>query len=471
MKKLILPLLLLIMAPSVFAQEEIEGANSTDEKVIAQVVRESRSKDFNHWMLSIGGGFNLMMVERDETPDRPIKSYGDNFQGAGYFNVGYMFDPVWGIVAEYGFVPINKKIFTPEGDVTGFGHEATIQLDFNILNLVRKCRSNTKWNIDALIGAGVLAYNSRYQMNAETNEKDHYYYPAICIPLTLKFQYCPIDELGIGLRLSGKWCSEDNVNYIQGGHNNDMALYCGLELQYNITTKGKSHVRVTDRCTYEPMNVVLEGKIVDVNKNAEKIQQMEEELESVKEEIAVLNGTATEPRKAAPKQAVKEEPQQPQQPQQQVAGTFVSDRQYDALYKDVQDLKGQTKALNNDVQEIKGQMENLRQQLYMSNGTDENTVYFDFDSYTVKPYYELVLAKVARNMLKDKEISIELVSYCDKEGSDEYNKALGQKRVEAVYNILINKFKVEKNRVKIRYEGQVKDDWDAYNRRCDILYK
>lgn len=475
MKRIYLILFLCCFFVGLFAQVaeertvEIEGANSTDEKVVAQVVRETRASEFNHWMISLGGGFNLMMVERQGTQKDPLHSYRNNFQGAGYFNFGYMINPIWGVIAEYGFIPINKKIFTPEGDVTGYGHEATIQLDFNILNLVRKCRKNTKWNVDALVGAGFLAYNSRYHLDAESGEKDHYYYPAICVPVSLKFQYCPIDQLGIGLRISGKWYSEDDINYVcngVGNHNNDMAFYCGLELQYNVTTPGKSHVRVTDRCTYEPMNVVLEGKIVDVNKNAEKIQEMEEELEDVKQEIAVLNGTLDPEEARARREAARQLSANATEPLNPATGTngnagAPNDNNkypYDELYNDVQDLKGQ--------------VERLRQQLYMTNGTDENTVYFEFDSDVITPYYELVLAKVARNLLKDKELTIDLISYCDKHGTDGYNQELGNRRVNNVYDMLVNKFKVEKSRIKIRrYDGQIKDDWDAINRRCDIIYK
>lgn len=476
MKKFLLASMFILLGTFAFAQNEegnttvvetnttvIEGANSTDEKVIAQVVRETRSKEFNHWMISFGGGANLMLTERYGTHSRPIKNYQDNFQGAFYFNVGYMINPIWGVIAEYGFIPINKKIFTEEGDETGFGHEATIQLDFNILNLVRKCRSNTKWNVDALLGAGFLAYNSRYDLD-ENGEKDHYYYPAICLPITLKFQYCPIQELGIGLRFTFKWYSEDDINFIYKGetnHNNDMALYGGLELQYNITTKNKSHVRVTDRCTYEPMNVVLEGKIVDTNKNAEKLEEIEKELDDVKEEVAVLNGTA-EPR---------------------VADVPVNNGDYDKKLDAMQDKIDALERRLNGMQTPSGNQNNqpttntntgsINREYPSQNASEDLGIYFDFDSYKIKPEYYKEVIKIAKRMISDKNVKAKIIGFCDEEGTNEYNKTLAQNRVDAVINILVNRFKISRDRFTSENVGRIEgagSDIRALNRRVDVEF-
>lgn len=494
MKKFLFTLLCVLLVTSSFAQEVanndsslIANANSTDQQVVGQVIREDRASDFNHWSISLGGGFNLLLTERYGSRKDPAHNYVNNFNGGGYFTVGYMINPIWGIYAEYGYMQINKKIATVEGDFEASGHEATLQLDFNILNLVRKCRKNTKWNVDALVGAGVLMYNSSPTYIDDDGNKKHYFYPAICIPLSLKIQYCPIDQLGIALRMTGKWYSEDNINYISRSaspenHNNDMALYAGLELQYNITTPGKSHVRVTDRCTYEPMNVVLENKILQVNKHTEQIGQIEEDLEEVKDDIAVLNGTADPEEIRARREAARKQNAQPQPTVAQtsgfgnvgdggnagnvVGGSYlpVDMSKYDKMVGDVNKMK-------DDVNKMKDDIEYLRQQIMMSNGTDEYTVYFDFDKYDVKPEYQLVIAKVARAMLRDKDLNVDLVSHCDKAGTTAYNIPLGQHRAEIVRDILVNQYKIEKSRINIRYDGQILDEFDAFNRRCDIIFK
>ncbi|MCQ2344835.1 MAG: OmpA family protein [Paludibacteraceae bacterium] len=443
----------------------IEGGNSTDEKVVAQVIRETRSKDFCHWMISIGGGVNLMLTERESERGKPVKNYSDNLQGAGYFNVGYMINPIWGIIAEYGFIPINKKIFTPEGNKTGFGHEATLQLDFNILNLVRKCRKNTKWNVDALVGVGFLAYNSRYNIDSK-GEKDHYYFPAICVPVSLKFQYCPIDELGIALRLTGKWYSEDDINYIWegiGNHNNDMAIYAGLELQYNITTSNKKHVRVTDRCTYEPMNVVLEGKIVDVNKNTEKIDDIEKDLDSVKQDVAVLSGKA--------------EPTTAMLPNDYVNRMNEMQNKIDSLKNALDGLASRQPNIvpvvgNNADVNINKEGDVYVTNNYNQSGSDEIGIYFEFDSSRVQQIYFKEVIKIAKRLKSDDKLKAKIIGYCDSRGSVEYNKALARKRINAVIYILVNKFNISRDRITTDNVGEIEEKNEIYdlNRRVDVEF-
>ncbi len=59
-------------------------------------------------------------------------------------------------------------------------------------------------------------------------------------------------------------------------------------------------------------------------------------------------------------------------------------------------------------------------------------VYFDFDSYTVKPEYQSVLEGHARFLKANSGRKVNLEGHTDQRGGSEYNLALGQKRAEAV---------------------------------------
>lgn len=59
-------------------------------------------------------------------------------------------------------------------------------------------------------------------------------------------------------------------------------------------------------------------------------------------------------------------------------------------------------------------------------------VYFDYDSFTVKPEYQSVVDQHARFLQANKGRSVSLEGNTDERGSREYNLALGQKRAEAV---------------------------------------
>ncbi len=62
----------------------------------------------------------------------------------------------------------------------------------------------------------------------------------------------------------------------------------------------------------------------------------------------------------------------------------------------------------------------------------ENTVYFDFDSFIVKPQFQSVLEAQAKRLKANKAVKIYLSGHTDELGGREYNLALGQKRAEAV---------------------------------------
>lgn len=59
-------------------------------------------------------------------------------------------------------------------------------------------------------------------------------------------------------------------------------------------------------------------------------------------------------------------------------------------------------------------------------------IYFDFDSYSVKPEYQSVLDAHARYLKSHTNLRVTLEGNTDERGGREYNLALGQKRADAV---------------------------------------
>lgn len=66
------------------------------------------------------------------------------------------------------------------------------------------------------------------------------------------------------------------------------------------------------------------------------------------------------------------------------------------------------------------------------------TVYFDFDSYTVKASEGDKLRRLAGVVKANKgaPIKIQIEGHCDERGSNEYNLALGEKRARAIQDAL-----------------------------------
>ena len=107
---------------------------------------------------------------------------------------------------------------------------------------------------------------------------------------------------------------------------------------------------------------------------------------------------------------------------------------------------------------------------------DSNAVYFDFDSYTVKPEFMPVVETHARNMIANPGEHVTVEGNTDSRGSREYNLALGQKRSEAVRQRMqllgVSGDRVEAvsfGKEKPVAEGHDEASW-SQNRRADIVY-
>lgn len=106
----------------------------------------------------------------------------------------------------------------------------------------------------------------------------------------------------------------------------------------------------------------------------------------------------------------------------------------------------------------------------------KRSVYFDFDSFTVKEEYRGLIEAHAAYLMSNQGARAILQGNADERGSREYNLALGQKRAEAVRRVL-NLLGVPDERLeaisfgeeKPRALGNTEQDY-AENRRTDIVY-
>ena len=70
--------------------------------------------------------------------------------------------------------------------------------------------------------------------------------------------------------------------------------------------------------------------------------------------------------------------------------------------------------------------------------TLQTTFYFDFDDATIRPdVRELIEAHAVR--IKTESQAVRIEGYADERGTEAYNKELGQRRAEAVRDLLISK--------------------------------
>lgn len=104
-------------------------------------------------------------------------------------------------------------------------------------------------------------------------------------------------------------------------------------------------------------------------------------------------------------------------------------------------------------------------------------VYFDYDSYVIKPEFQSVIEAHARHIKADKNRKVSIEGHTDERGGREYNLALGQKRAEAVRRALgllgVADSQVEAvsfGKEKPAAQGSDEAAWSK-NRRAEITYR
>ena len=104
-------------------------------------------------------------------------------------------------------------------------------------------------------------------------------------------------------------------------------------------------------------------------------------------------------------------------------------------------------------------------------------IYFDYDSFSIKPEFQPVIEAQARFILADKTRKMAIEGHTDERGGREYNLSLGQKRAEAVRRALgllgVNDAQMEAvsfGKEKPAAEGATEAAL-AKNRRAEFAYR
>ena len=104
-------------------------------------------------------------------------------------------------------------------------------------------------------------------------------------------------------------------------------------------------------------------------------------------------------------------------------------------------------------------------------------IYFDYDSFAIKPEFQSVLEAHARFLRADAGRRANLEGHTDERGGREYNLALGQKRSEAVRRALSALGVPENQMEAVSYgkekpaESGMSESAFAKNRRVEITYR
>ncbi|WP_119286328.1 peptidoglycan-associated lipoprotein Pal [Azohydromonas sediminis] len=104
----------------------------------------------------------------------------------------------------------------------------------------------------------------------------------------------------------------------------------------------------------------------------------------------------------------------------------------------------------------------------------DRIVYFDFDSYIVKPEFRPLIEAHAKRLVANRNLRVVVEGHTDERGGREYNLALGQRRAEAVVRSLtllgVNEGQLEAvsfGEERPAVTGSNEEAW-AKNRRAEL---
>jgi len=104
-------------------------------------------------------------------------------------------------------------------------------------------------------------------------------------------------------------------------------------------------------------------------------------------------------------------------------------------------------------------------------------VYFDYDSFAIRPEFQNVIESHARFLKAEKNRKVVIGGHTDERGGREYNLALGQKRAEAVRQALSLQGVTEAQLEAVSFgkekpaETGTSENAMAKNRRAEISYR
>ncbi|SFE45397.1 OmpA family protein [Thermophagus xiamenensis] len=109
------------------------------------------------------------------------------------------------------------------------------------------------------------------------------------------------------------------------------------------------------------------------------------------------------------------------------------------------------------------------------------SIFFEFDKSAITREAQTTLAMVARFMKENESSRVIVQGYCDERGPDDYNIRLSERRCQAVVDVLVKDFGIDRSRFEIEPRGESEllsntkelapNGIHSVNRRVDIFQK
>jgi len=147
--------------------------------------------------------------------------------------------------------------------------------------------------------------------------------------------------------------------------------------------------------------------------------------------------------------------------------------------RDIAELRQQVQAIDQRQNQLNNRMSTLADSRPAASVTESSvaallSVYFRLNSSAIDNYNYERIASAARFMYANSEVGIELVGHTDITGPSAYNHSLSERRAQAVYDVLVNDFNIDPDRLSIFHRGPddpLSQQNLSINRRVDFIIR
>ena len=442
MKRIYLLLLISISVSITFAQVNFE---------------KPQEPKTSHWSFTLEGGMNQFDGDMNQNYNDVVPNA--NFKFSGGASLEYTITPIWGLGIEYYHLPLSASNNAKNYFTSNLNH-FNAYFAINFLNLLSS-RIDTRWGLWATVGGGLATYHSKYYSTSDDVPDELADGLAIIVPVGVLVEYNFSKSLALGTKIQYRSHNKDNLegneNYNFAGVTNDFVSLGTVSLRWKFNAKNRNHVRNLNTTTYAPEEAMIPARQAKAKADSLqlKVDSLRQEVEVVKPRLTLIENKLNI-LSAAPKP-------EPVKKVEVIEAEVWADDDNDGVPngRDREPNTGKGKPVDYWGVTIHG-----------VNVDGYGTVYFDFDKVDIDAVSDKVIDNVARRMINDPLLNLEVRGFADNVGNAEYNQKLSQRRADVVKDVLINKYRISASRVIANGKGKIITSLGAnrMNRRCNFYF-
>ncbi len=398
------------------------------------------SAGFNRVSFGVDAG---VMIPFTDVKQRDYFPKFDEMSFGGGLKLGYQFTPVFGLRGQFLIGKLDGRNDSQNRNFETELWDVNLSGVFSFSKLFSpRWSKNDRIDIYGVLGVGMVSYRSKVFLNGELErsygytdngqEKDNRLND-LTVPVGLGVHFNLSPRLDLGIESTFRFTQTDKLDAVSRVFSkNDVYNYTSVGLIIKLGSQTRSMRWAS------PSVVMYPGDVNRMEFITERISEVDRRIEIIDHRL--------------------------------------EESTYDS---EISELRQQVQAIDQRQNELNNRMSTLAESRPAASVAESSvaallSVYFRLNSAAIDNYNYERIASAARFLYANPEVGIELVGHTDITGPSAYNHELSERRAQAVYDVLINDFKVDPARLSISHRGPddpLSQQNLSINRRVDFIIR